>query len=162
MKSENLLRSLIDLLGTKDTVIFKKEEQNSDYEGAILQINNNFYRTRRAKLTPKKKGYFVAVWEKDATNTNQAYHVDESPEKLIISIIDDNKYGQFIFPKTALLTYGIFKNATQKGKMAFRVYPSWITELNTTAKKTQAWQIPYFIDLSTTYDIEKLNALYLE
>lgn len=160
MKSEKLLRTIITLLGSNNIVTLKKEDQNSDYEAAILKINSDVYRSRLAKLTPKKKGYFVAVWEKDTTGTNQAYHVDESPEKLIISIIDNNIYGQFIFPKKVLLTYGILKNNTQKGKMAFRVYPSWLTELNITAKKTQAWQTPYFIDLSSEYDVEKLKELY--
>lgn len=44
--------------------------------------------------------------------------------------------------------------------MALRVYPSWVTELNTNAAKTQTWQVEYFIDLSDAIDIDKLKKLY--
>ena len=160
LKSERLLRAVLNALESKEEFSLKLEEQNSDYEGAIFQLSHHIYRMRLAKLTPKKKGYFVAVWEKDTTGTNQAYSYEESPDKLIVSIIDGEKCGQFIFPKSTLLTYGILKNATQKGKMAFRVYPSWVSGLNATAKKTQAWQSAYFIDLSKGFEVEKLKELY--
>lgn len=160
MKSECLFRAIFNEFQSKEELILKREEQNRDYEGAILQINNYVYRTRLAKLTPKKKGYFVAMWEKDKTGTNQAYSYEESPEKLIVSIIDGKKYGQFIFPKNELLKYGVLKSAKQKGKMAIRVYPSWITDLNATAKKTQAWQVVHFIDLSEDLEVEKLKEMY--
>lgn len=160
MKSECLFKTIMSELEIYEGFMLKRENQNSDYEGFLLQINNHVYRTRLAKLTPKKKGYFVAVWEKDSTGTNQAYNYEESPEKLIVSIIDGEKRGQFIFPKNVLLKYGILKNSKQKGKMALRVYPSWITDLNETAKKTQAWQVLYFIDLSDRYEIEKLKEMY--
>lgn len=160
MKSECLFKTIMSELEIYEGFMLKRENQNSDYEGFLLQINNHVYRTRLAKLTPKKKGYFVAVWEKDPTGTNQAYNYEESPEKLIVSIINGEKRGQFIFPKDVLLTYGVLKNSKQKGKMALRVYPSWITDLNETAKKTQAWQVLYFIDLSDRYEIEKLKEMY--
>lgn len=117
-------------------------------------------RSRLAKLTPKKKGYFVAFWEKDTKGINQAYSYENSPEKLIVSVIDNERRGQFIFPKKALLKYGILKSPKQKGKMALRVYPSWVTELNTNAAKTQTWQVEYFIDLSDAIDVDKLKKLY--
>lgn len=160
LKSEGLLRAIMNALGSKEELFLKIEEQNIDYEGATFQLNHHVYRTRMAKLTPKKKGYFVAVWEKDANGTNQAYRYEDSPDKLIVSVIDGEKCGQFIFPKSALLTYGILKNATQKGKMAFRVYPSWVSDLNATAKKTQSWQSDYFIDLSKGFEVEKSKEMY--
>ena len=162
LKSERLLRAVLNALESKEEFSLKLEEQNSDYEGAIFQLSHHIYRMRLAKLTPKKKGYFVAVWEKDSTGVNQAYRYENSPETLIISIIAGEKCGQFIFPKSALLTYGILKNATQKGKMAFRVYPSWVVNLNATAKKTQAWQINYFVDLSPGFAVEKLTEIYFK
>ncbi|WP_338087777.1 MepB family protein [Leuconostoc rapi] len=33
-----------------------------------------------------------------------------------------------------------------KGKIAFRVYPSWENDLNNTAVKIQFWQMPYIVD----------------
>lgn len=160
MKSKCLFRVIINELESKEGFILKKEDQNSDYEGFLLQINSYIYRTRLAKLTPKKKGYFVAFWEKNTTGTNQAYSYEESPEKLIVSVIDGERRGQFIFPKNVLLKYGILKSSKQKGKMALRVYPSWITGLNEAARKTQAWQVVYFLDLSDGYEVEKLKEMY--
>lgn len=160
MKSEHLILAVLMALENKTELLLKQENQNSEYEGVVFNLNNQSYRMRLAKLTPKKQGYFVAVWEKDSAGKNQAYHYEQSPEKLIISIIDDAKCGQFIFPREVLLRQGILKNAKQKGKMAFRVYPSWIEGLNETAKKTQTWQNEYFIDLTKQFDIEKVNALY--
>ncbi|MFW7395241.1 MepB family protein, partial [Vagococcus fluvialis] len=58
--------------------------QNEEYEGYTFNIGETAYRSRLAKLTPKKKGYFVAFWEKDDTNQNQAYSFKNSPDYLII------------------------------------------------------------------------------
>ena len=145
-----------------ENVNIEREEQNSEYEGLLLNISNHFYRSRLAKLTPKKKGYFVAFWEKDTNGVNQAYSYEQTPEKVMITVLDQEKRGQFIFPKDVLLQYGIVKSPEQKGKMALRVYPSWITDLNTNATKTQSWQLNYFVDLSDGLDIEKVKKLYFE
>lgn len=161
LKTEDLLRAIMKALGSKEDLFLQIEEQNIDYEGATFCLNQRVYRTRLAKLTPKKKGYFVAAWEKDANGTNQAYQYEDSPNKLIVSVIDGEKCGQFIFPKSVLLAKGILKTATQKGKMAFRVYPNWVSDLNATATKTQAWQSDYFIDGSNGFEAEKLKVMYL-
>ncbi|MEG0256504.1 MAG: MepB family protein [Vagococcus sp.] len=42
----------------------------------------------------------------------------------------------------------ILRTSEQKGKMALRVYPTWLTDLNPTATKTQKWQAPFFFDMS--------------
>ena len=124
------------------------ETQNEEYEGYTFNVGETTYRSRLAKLTPKKKGYFVAFWEKDETNTNQAYLFSESPDYTIVAISDEEKQGLFLFPKTVLLKQKILKTDTQKGKMAIRVYPTWETDLNPTATKTQNWQKEFFFDLS--------------
>ena len=160
MKSESLFRDIMNEVGSIDNFVLKQEVQNSEYEGLLLIINKHVYRSRLAKLTPKKKGYFVAFWEKDTKGINQAYSYENSPEKLIVSVIDNERRGQFIFPKKVLFKYGILKSSNQKGKMALRVYPSWVTELNTYAAKTQTWQVEYFIDLSNDFEVEKLKKLY--
>lgn len=160
LKSEYVLRTIMNIFESEEELLLKKEAQNIDYEGATFQFKHHAYRTRMAKLTPKKKGYFVAVWEKAINGTNQAYRYDDSPDKLIVSVIDGEKCGQFIFPKQILLSKGILKNDKQKGKMAFRVYPSWVTNLNATATKTQLWQSDYFIDISLGFDVKKMKEMY--
>ncbi|MEG0328615.1 MAG: MepB family protein [Erysipelothrix sp.] len=125
-----------------------EENQNQEYEGFRFEYERKIYRSRLAKKTPKKKGYFVAFYEKDNLNVNQAFSDDDPADITLVSIIDGNLKGIFIFPKEALKQHGILKTKSQKGKMAIRVYPSWEKDLNATATRTQKWQIEYFKDLS--------------
>ena len=104
----------------KGNVFLKKDDFNYDYEGYFLKYKNEIYVSRLAKKTPKKSGYFV------------------------INIIDGEYSGYFVFPKKELIKYGIVSLDKVKGKMGFRVYPSWEINLNTTAAKTQKWQLNYF------------------
>ncbi|WP_080873309.1 MepB family protein [Oceanobacillus timonensis] len=159
LKSINLMKELLS--GTDDEITnILNEPQNMEYEGTTFHINDNNYRSRLAKRTLKKDGYFVVFWEKDVNHCNQAYAYSESPNKIVISIIDKDLKGQFIFPKSLLLEKGILRTAGNKGKMAIRVYPSWENSLNNAAKKTQAWQAPYFINVSNEIDIRRLTELY--
>ncbi|WP_210142864.1 MULTISPECIES: MepB family protein [unclassified Mammaliicoccus] len=127
---------------------YKLEELNIKYEACSFQIQDITYRSRRAKKTANKKGYFVVFWVKDHNNQNIPYTYSETPDKLIIAILDDNKKGLFIFPKDILLKQKIISNLEVKGKMAMRVYPPWENHLNKTASQTQNWQKEFFIDLS--------------
>ncbi|MCJ1994305.1 MepB family protein [Lactococcus piscium] len=150
-------------LSAFDKVSIKKvheETQNSEYEGLIVTINGQSYRSRLAKLTPKKMGYFVAFWEKDASDQNQAFDMASTPDKLIISIIDGDLKGQFVFPKSILINQGVLRREHVKGKMAMRVYPTWLDHLNPTASKTQKWQGAYFVDLSSEVDHNRVAQLY--
>ncbi|AWB46793.1 MepB protein [Paenibacillus sp. CAA11] len=137
------------------------ENQNLEYEGATFEAGKQTFRSRLAKLTPKKKGYFVVFWEKDIHNKNQAYSYKNCPDKVIVSVIDQKRKGQFIFPKEILLKQEVLSNADKKGKMAIRVYPDWEIELNPAAKRTQRWQQKYFIDLTASVDVKVLTELYL-
>ena len=84
------------------------------------------------------------AWEKSVENVNIAYTEEASPEFLLIYIKQDEKTGFFNFPKAVLTQHKILATPHQKGKMGFRVYPSWDTKLNNTAKQTQEWQLPFF------------------
>lgn len=136
------------------------EPLNTEYESCHFNINQTSYRSRRAKKTPNKKGYFVVFWVKDENNKNRPYTYKETTDKLIITVFDEQHAGQFIFPKQVLLEKNIISHHT-KGKMAMRVYPTWVDELNSTAIKTQKWQTKYFIDLTNTIDLDKLYNLYM-
>ncbi|HDR3964577.1 TPA: MepB family protein, partial [Bacillus anthracis] len=99
---------------------------------------------------------------KDDDMQNQAFSYDAAPDLLIITCIDDNKLGQFIFPKDILLKEKILRTQNQKGKMAMRIYPIWDTPVSNQAKKSQMWQLQYFVDLSdhNNLPIDKLLHLY--
>lgn len=122
------------------------EEQNQAYEGLTFELNDETYRSRLAKKTPNKKGYFVVFWEKNRQNNNQPYAFESAPNQLIVLILDEEKQGVFLFPKKVLLEQGILRDETTKGKMAIRVYPTWENELNVSAQRTQKWQEAYFTD----------------
>ena len=147
--------------------LFKKidninyETQNKDYEGFMCSIDNKLYRSRRANITSKKQGYFVAFWYKDSNNVNSAYKSSENITKLIITILDSKRKGQFIFPHDVLIKKGILKHDQCKGKMAMRVYPTWCINLNATATKTQKWQIEYFVDFTNGIEENVLTQLYI-
>lgn len=137
------------------------EQWNQEYEAFNFEFNGVGFKSRLAKKTPKKAGYFVAFWCKNEINKNRPFNFDESKDKLIINILDRSKKGQFIFPKELLVKKGIISSEKHKGKMAIRVYPSWEQNLNKTAVSTQKWQIPYFLDFSKGFDKKKIKELYL-
>ena len=58
--------------------------------------------------------------EKDENNTNVPFTEDDLENQLIVNIVDDNRRGQFIFPKDILIKKGILKSDDSKGKMALR------------------------------------------
>lgn len=160
MLSKLFIESIVSNLHHSVITNVITENHNKDYEGILFQIENHNYRSRLAKATPHKRGYFVVFWEKDENNKNQPYRFSDSPDKVIISIIDNTMKGQFIFPKSTLLEKGILSSETTKGKMAIRVYPPWEKGLNKTAAQTQKWQQDYFIDLTDYLDRERLEDFY--
>ncbi|WP_312472250.1 MepB family protein [Neobacillus sp.] len=141
----------------------QEENQNSDYGAGTFQLNSRSVRFRVAKITPNKVGQFVAFWEKDENNKNQAFSYEKAPELLVINTsMSNNQFGQFIFPKEILAKRNILKTSITKGKMAIRIYPSWDNPTSKQAITTQKWQLPYFVDLSTSNNlpIQKILELY--
>lgn len=127
----------------------REEKQNSRYGAGTFQLSAKTVRFRVANITAAKTGQFVAFWEKDENNKNQPYSYEEAPDLLvIITFKNENEFGQFVFPKETLLKQNILRSASAKGKMAIRVYPGWDSPNSEQAKKTQKWQLPYFIDMS--------------
>lgn len=118
----------------------KLEEQNNKYCGVRFKLNDHSVRFRKAKLTPNKAGFFVVAWEKDDNNNNQAYSYSESPNYLMVYCETESRQGIFIFPKDALLKNNILSTDKQKGKMGFRVYPTWEELSSKQALQSQKWQ----------------------
>lgn len=139
----------------------QEENQNSDYGAGIFQLQSKSVRFRVAKITPTKIGQFVAFWEKDENNKNQAFSYEDTTDLLVINTFTNNNFGQFIFPKEALLKQGILKTANAKGKMAIRVYPSWDNPTSKQAIATQKWQSPYFVNMSNTNSLPTQELLKL-
>ena len=153
----NKLKETKSAFSLKDLNI---ETWNQDYEAINFIFNNITFKSRLAKRTPKKHGYFVAIWHKNNQGSNVPFTYDEIADKLVVNIIDGVQKGQFIFQKEILMHKGIISSENKKGKMAFRVYPSWENNLNKTAQLSQKWQLDYFVDLSNDIDEQKLIELY--
>ncbi|WP_026675659.1 MepB family protein [Alkalihalobacterium bogoriense] len=141
----------------------REEVQNSDYGAGTFQLNSISVRFRVAKKTPTKIGQFVAFWEKDKNNKNQAFSFEKATDLLVINTFTSkNNFGQFIFPKEVLVKQNILKTNNTKGKMAIRVYPSWEKPTSKQAIETQKWQLEYFIEMTNPnhLSVQELVKLY--
>lgn len=140
----------------------KEEKQNAEYAGCLFHLNNKTIRFRKSKVTPNKIGQFVSFGRKMKICRNRAFSYEAAPDLLVITCIADNKLGQFIFPKEVLLKEKILRTQSQTGKMAMRIYPVWDTTVSNQAKRSQTWQLHYFVDLSDSNNlpIDKLLNLY--
>lgn len=161
LASKGLIMDALEVAGLPHRDEFEMENQNQEYEGFVLTLDDWTYRSRRARKTPNKKGYFTVFWRKGDDDRNRPYTLEESTDRLIITVLDQGKKGQFVFPKEVMASKGIVTTGSSKGKMAMRVYPDWVTGLNETARKTQAWQSEYFMDLSGDVDGNLIRSYYL-
>ncbi|MGC3042258.1 MepB family protein, partial [Enterococcus faecalis] len=61
----NSLPNLDKAVGT--ITLLSEEKLNAEYEGFLCQVNESqqLFRSRFAKKTPIKEGYFVSFWEKN-------------------------------------------------------------------------------------------------
>lgn len=128
--------------------ILRLDSYNQEYEGFDFCFEHDLnvqYRSRLAKKTSKKAGYFLAIWEKNSENKNVPFDIEKFPEYLVVNIMDGDQKGRFIFPKSILYSQGILSSPTEKGKMAFRIYAPWNKNLNSNASKVAKWQLPFFV-----------------
>lgn len=128
---------------------FIEEKYNEKYEGILINIKEEqgYKRCRLAKRTPKKEGYFTVFWKKDQNNKNIPYTNEDLGNELIIVIIDNDKRGLFIIPNEVAIRKNILSTKDSNGKMSMRFYPPWCSNLNTTARATQKWQLQYFREI---------------
>lgn len=165
--------------------------ESSKYDALCFALDGRNIVYRKAKVTPDRPGAFLAVWQRpstvshsqiESTNSNKPipFHADEF-DYMFVSVVshcdDDHasetvqgvKSGLFIFPVAVLIEKGIVSSVKTKGKTGFRVFPPWSedrgavgTQLFSAAgKKTQQWQLPYFlsIDDNGVIEAEKLNEI---
>lgn len=127
--------------------VIQGEEQNSDYESGIVRIGKEQWRIRTARITPTKPGAFVAVWKRSESGTTRPFTVDESMSGLLVFVTEEDRLGVFQFTTAHLVTLGYVSSHLHPGKRGFRVYPSWCTDLNSQASRTQRAQEAAFFEL---------------
>ena len=135
------------------------EKESQEYGACRFEINNWRIIFRVAKITPTKVGQFVTLWKRIGTGPILPYDISDSLDLFMVSVKSGKSLGQFIFPKELLLQKGFVSTNGKGGRRAMRVYPPWDITDNAQAKKTQAWQLLYFVEIQPTADCTKMRQL---
>jgi len=139
----------------------KLESESQEYDACTFELNGLKIRHRLSKITPTKTGQFVTIWKRNEAGITTPFNDQDKFDLLIISANSADQSGQFIFPKAILVEHKIITKNRVEGKRGIRVYPPWDTVTNKQAKKTQQWQVPYFlqIDLNGNTDLARAKKL---
>ncbi|WP_341751909.1 MepB family protein [Candidatus Tisiphia endosymbiont of Piscicola geometra] len=137
------------------------ESESIAYGAYMFKLNSMNVRFRVAKITPTKIGQFVTLWKRIGNGSIQPYDIADSIDLFIVTTRKRDKFGQFIFPQSVLYKYDIVSHNNQGGKRAIRVYPPWDIVINKQAKKTQAWQLEYFLEIPRNKPINYARAQML-
>ncbi len=137
----------------------RNEDESADYGASDFSINDRSIKFRVAKITPTKVGQFVTFWKRIGKGPIMPYDIDDAFDFLIVSVRTEKDFGQFVFSKEILSEKGIISSNRKEGKRALRVYPPWDKADNSQAKKTQAWQLQYFINFQS-FDPTQLRHLF--
>ena len=143
---------------------FQIEKESSEYCACRFEINTKKVLFRSAKITPTKTGQFVTLWKrKNEKSDIIPFEISDEIDLIVINTRTKTNFGQFIFPKSVLAEQGIITDK-KEGKRGFRVYPIWDLTESKQAKKTQKWQLDYFIKIpfDETVDTNRTISLYLK
>lgn len=135
----------------KSGLIISKVEPELEakaYLGFDFKLNDVGIKFRKGKITPKKPGFFVTLWQRNSQGISEPFDSNDHFELLIIAVEDTGKSGYFLFTKSFLIENKILKNNSKGGKRGFRIYNQWHEKLNLNAEKTRKIQNNYFIDLN--------------
>lgn len=124
------------------------EVQGSDYEAGLAKLGSGSWRIRTARVTPAKPGAFVAVWRRSSAGNTEPFSSTDECDGLMVFVKDGSRFGVFAFTHEHLVDLGVVRSSRAPGKRGFRVYPSWCTNLNAQATRTQRAQADAFTDLS--------------
>lgn len=133
---------------------FIPQEEGAEYCAHTFSINSHNALFRVAKKTPKKVGWFVAIWKRGADGIT-CPHDAEDIDFLVITVEQSGRIGQFIFPKQALITHKIVSVNGAGGKRGMRVYAPFDVVSSSQAARTQQWQKAYFVDLAAEQSVVK-------
>jgi len=136
-------------------MVYRKGKVTPDRPGAFLAI---WQRPSDLVLSPLmsnstgNKPVPLTANELDYLFIKVHSHSPEANDQLLGT---DTKQGMFIFPVSVLIAKGIIYTEKSKGKTGFRVFPPWSEDrgvvgtkvFSESGKKTQRWQLPYFIDI---------------
>lgn len=139
---------------------FQIEPESKEYAACRFELNGRVALCRNAKITPKKVGQFVTFWKRSAKGPIEPFNESDEVDFYLVNVRNENRLGQFVFPKAVLIQRGIISTETREGKRGFRVYPTWDIAKSDQAKRTQKWQLEYFYEIAKV-DLGKVQSLYL-
>jgi len=139
---------------------FEPERESREYDACRFDLNGRKILSRSSKITPKKVGQFVTCWRREGNGPIAPFSDGDPIDFYVVNVREENKFGQFVFPKSTLIKKGILSTDKKEGKRAFRVYPSWATPISKQAVQTQKWQLPYFYEIVDGMDFGRINQLY--
>ena len=148
-------------LTDKNITNFATDAECLEYSGCSFKLDDLKVKFRQAKVTPKKVGLFVTLWQRNNENKTEPFNLNDPFDFYIIAARQEDHFGFFIFSKDLLSDKNILTNSKKEGKRGFRVYPDWTETVNNQAPKTKAWQTNYFINCNENNQTinEKLNSL---
>tara|TARA_R110000796_G_scaffold67449_2_gene154646 strand:- start:71827 stop:72321 length:495 start_codon:yes stop_codon:yes gene_type:complete len=139
---------------------YKIESESLEYDACQFKLNGRNIISRSAKITPKKIGQFVTFWKRIKNNPIEPFNETDQIDFYIVNARNENEFGQFVFPKSILISKGIISTENKEGKRGFRVYPQWNIVKNKQAERTQQWQLNYFYKINNSIDFNKVLELY--
>ena len=89
----------------------------------------------------------MTFWKRIGPGPISPFDITDPIDFFIVSVRTPHHFGQFVFPKKVLCEKGIVSTPEREGKRAMRVYPPWDVADNPQAKRTQAWQLRYFLEI---------------
>ncbi len=134
--------------------------ESREYDACQFELNGLKIISRNAKITPKKVGQFVTFWKRIENGPIEPFNVTDRIDFYVVNVQDENKFGQFVFPKSVLIKKGIISTKKKEGKRAFRVYPNWDMVKNKQVERTQKWQLDFFYQIDDSLDFNRVVELY--
>jgi hypothetical protein len=125
-----------------------QELESQEYGALTFDLNQWHVKFRVAKITPRKVGQFVTLWKRIGKGPILPFDITDSVDFFIISVRQEENFGQIIFPQKILQEKGVISTQGKGGKRAIRVYPPWDQANNAQASKSQTWQLKYFFQIS--------------
>lgn len=138
------------------------EKESAEYCACKFDLDTIKILFRVAKITPTKIGQFVTFWKRSKNGPIEPYAVSDAIDFFVINTKSNDKFGQFIFPKSVLCQQGIISTNLKEGKRGIRVYPPWDLTVSKQAQKTQKWQLEYFLEipLNKSVNLDRAKQLY--
>jgi hypothetical protein len=137
------------------------EKESWEYLAHRFEINDNKIVFRQAKITPTKTGQFVTLWKrKNEKSPIEPFEITDDLDLFVINVKTETSFGQFVFTKSVLVEKGIVSDK-KEGKRAIRVYPPWDFTQSKQAKKTQKWQLNYFLEIGIENKLDQKRAKLL-